>query len=358
MEQVTSTPRLPVELRAMIWNELRPLLWNWYEVASKPALHVITPKEVGMTPNICYRAISLPTPGVDDDKIMRNLIQVNRELRYTMLNGREVFQFSRPVKDIASFYPWDTYQRHEPIPTRPFARYSSLIVDWERDVFYFPFLHDNKDLNPVLQDPKFQAKVRHIAFNGLFPRGMLSQYRATMESDFIDPREADAVTRNSEILSTQTRSLTALQTIRLVHGLMVQDEQIPRWMPWRRLMTYQGLRADQYGFCNATDVSIGYALGERSGAIAINLNPMGPVPVNGPPYVHAYYHLETDISSSMLHAKPVIPARVGHTGSGATASNAIKLGIVLDHLGEWDFEYQFYRRNPNYGNRFVGEGTF
>ncbi|KAI0125104.1 hypothetical protein BJ170DRAFT_685972 [Xylariales sp. AK1849] len=143
-------PRLPKELRLMIWEQ--------YEIPRTPMVHVISIS----TEPYGYRLTSFDM--LDPQKVptTRSLLQVNHEARAAVLKTREVFRPRQQPFPVLCAYGM-RWPRPYGFTVRKLV-YPNFFVDWERDLFYFKFIMSGV-LPPLLQESSFTAKVQSIAFD-------------------------------------------------------------------------------------------------------------------------------------------------------------------------------------------------
>lgn len=327
MDSVVSTPRLPFELRQMIWKH--------YELSEEPMTHIITSTGVisrGLPKVYGSRVISLPMPDADHMSTVRSLVRVNREVRAAVLRNREVYCFSRSINEMACVYGWKSQSIHERGPTCRLSKYSSLFVNWESDLFYFPYAHDPKDPQSLVQDPRFQANAQHVAFDAVFElsglKGLLTTGPGTSYKN-----------QNVDSLRSYTQSLAAVRSIRLaIPSDTIKSIDALRCNAIERRQRMKDVKSGQYGFSSPLDASAQFH----------SSSPLSD------PFVRFCQRLETDVARSagdkIFAFWPSLEgqrSRADGTEPEPTCPRHIEVRVVVDHLGEWDYEFQGYNRATN-----------
>jgi hypothetical protein len=343
MEEVRSPPMLPVELREMIWKH--------YALSTEPMTHIVsrTPTYMKSSANGC-RLVSLPMPDAVDMRTIRNLVQVSREVRFAVLNKRKVFQFARPLEEMACVYGWKSKSIHDGRTCRTWG-YSSVFVDWEKDLFYFPYsldLHEStaepvenprhlplEDPRHLMQDPNFRANAQHVAFDGIFTHKWLSHFRMGVRPSKRDFQRF--IDLNGGLMREYSRSLPSLRSVRLVVGSEdIMDMNSTSMVTAARRYSMKKVGRDQHGFCDPPTAS------------AVIKHP------NCPQVFSDFCRdLKDAVEKSMDTSPHIHEARVpGETGGADEAKSGasnepIDFRIMVDHLGEWDYEFRGYNRATN-----------
>ncbi|KAI0021972.1 hypothetical protein F4780DRAFT_736305 [Xylariomycetidae sp. FL0641] len=145
MTEGTNTPRLPTELRLMVWN--------LYALPRGPVTHVFELNLHGHLSSVDTGC--LPDPDAFD--VIRNLMQVNQEARHEVLQGRELVKPVNPSQwPLKIWFPSDG-------STPPgWLSQGYMFVNWELDLISLEGSRP-RSIGPLFFDAIFLSKVRFLA---------------------------------------------------------------------------------------------------------------------------------------------------------------------------------------------------